>query len=53
MRAINDVLFENVERKDFVAVTRFLGLFAENSERAMADIRRARRNTRPPGMAAR
>jgi DNA-binding MarR family transcriptional regulator len=52
VRAINDVLFENVERKDFAAVTRFLGLFAENSERAMAEVKRARRNARISGMAA-
>jgi DNA-binding MarR family transcriptional regulator len=52
VRAINDLLFENVERKDFAAVTRFLGLFAENSERAMTEIKRARRDAKSLGTAA-
>ncbi|MEW6454442.1 MAG: MarR family transcriptional regulator [Pseudomonadota bacterium] len=46
VRDVNDILFENVERKEFAAVTRFLGLFAENSERAMTEIKRARRDTK-------
>jgi DNA-binding MarR family transcriptional regulator len=46
VRVINDLLFENVERKDFTAVTRFLDLFAENSERAMMEIKRVQRETR-------
>ncbi|MFX6182885.1 hypothetical protein ABTF56_21455, partial [Acinetobacter baumannii] len=44
VRDVNDILFENVERKEFAAVTRFLVLFAENSERAMTEIKRARRD---------
>ena len=51
VRDINDVLFENVERKDFAAITRFLGLFADNSERAMSEIKRARRDARSPSTA--
>ena len=52
VRAINDILFENVERKEFAAVTRFLGLFAENSERAMTEIKRARRGAKTSGAAS-
>jgi DNA-binding MarR family transcriptional regulator len=39
VRAINDLLFENVSRKDFAAVSRFLQIFAVNAERALAEIR--------------
>jgi len=46
VRTINDLLFENVERKEFAAVTHFLGLFAENSERALAEIKRTQREAR-------
>ena len=46
VRNINDLLFENVERKDFAAVTRFLGLFADNSERAMTEIKRMQRDAK-------
>lgn len=46
VRVINDILFESVERKDFASLTRFLGLFAENSERAMMEIKRTRRETK-------
>ncbi len=49
VREINDVLFHGVSRADFAALSRFLRLFADNSEKAVADIQRIehpRRNNR-------
>jgi DNA-binding MarR family transcriptional regulator len=43
VRDINDLLFENVSRKDFAAVSRFLRVFAINTDRALAEIRRRER----------
>jgi hypothetical protein len=40
---VNDILFENVSRRDFAVVTRFLQEFTRNSERALGEIRRRRR----------
>lgn len=41
VRAINDLLFENVSRADFAVLSRFLHVFTLNSERALAEIRRS------------
>jgi len=46
LRRVNDLLFQNVRRKDFANVSRFLQLFALNSERALAEIRRTARGRR-------
>jgi DNA-binding MarR family transcriptional regulator len=43
LRRVNDLLFQNVRRKDFATVSRFLQLFALNGERALAEIRRSKR----------
>jgi DNA-binding MarR family transcriptional regulator len=40
VRAVNDLLFENVSRRDFAVVSRFLRIFAVNTERALGEIRR-------------
>lgn len=40
---INDILFADVSRKDFVAVAAFLQVFAQNGERAVDEIRRRER----------
>lgn len=47
IREINDVLFQDVSRADFAALSRFLRLFARNSERAVeATLRLERRRSR-------
>lgn len=38
LRSVNDLLFQDVRRADFAAVSRFLRLFATNTERALAEI---------------
>jgi DNA-binding MarR family transcriptional regulator len=43
LRTINDLLFQDVSRADFTAVSRFLRLFARNTERAVAEIARIER----------
>lgn len=43
LRGINDLLFADVSRADFAAVSRFLRLFARNTERAVAEIMRIER----------
>ncbi len=43
VRAINDILFENVSRRDFEALSQFLRGFALNTERALAEVRRSER----------
>lgn len=42
-RRINDLLFADISRDDFTAVSRFLKQFALNSEYALAEIRRTER----------
>jgi hypothetical protein len=43
---VNDLLFQNVRRKDFATVSRFLEVFALNSEHALGEIRRSERERR-------
>jgi DNA-binding MarR family transcriptional regulator len=43
VRRVNDLLFENVRRKDFATIARFLRAFARNSEHALGEIRRSER----------
>lgn len=43
LRGINDLLFQDISRQDFDAVSRFLSTFALNSERALGEIKRAER----------
>ena len=43
LRRVNDQLFKNVSRQEFAAVSRFLARFAQNSEDALIEIRRAER----------
>ena len=42
-RRVNDLLFADVPREDFAALSRFLEKFALNSEYALAEIRRSDR----------
>ena len=46
LRRVNDLLFQNVRRKDFATVSRFLQVFALNSEQALDEIRRAEQEKR-------
>jgi DNA-binding MarR family transcriptional regulator len=46
LRRVNDLLFQNVRRKDFGTVSRFLRTFALNSEHALDEIRRCERERR-------
>jgi DNA-binding MarR family transcriptional regulator len=46
LRRVNDLLFQNVRRKDFATVSRFLEVFALNSEHALDEIRRSERERR-------
>ncbi len=46
LRRINDLLFRNVSRADFAAISGFLRAFARNSEHALAEIERARHRPR-------
>ena len=46
LRRVNDLLFQNVRRKDFATVSRFLEVFALNSEQALDEIRRSERERR-------
>ena len=43
VRRVNDLLFRNVSRAEFAALSRFLATFAANSEEAVAEIRRVER----------
>ncbi len=43
IRAINDVLFQDVSRAEFTVLSRFLRLFAHNSEQAVEAILRSQR----------
>jgi DNA-binding MarR family transcriptional regulator len=43
LRDVNDLLFAEVARGDFAVVSRFLRLFARNTERAVAEIERVER----------
>jgi DNA-binding MarR family transcriptional regulator len=38
LRRVNDLLFQNVRRKDFATVSRFLEVFALNSQEALEEI---------------
>jgi DNA-binding MarR family transcriptional regulator len=40
LRRINDLLFQDVSRKELAALTRFLRAFLHNGEQALAEIRR-------------
>ena len=46
LRRVNDLLFQDVRRKDFATVSRFLEVFALNSQRALDEIRRSERERR-------
>lgn len=41
LRGVNDCLFAGVSRRDLAALDRFLRLFAQNGEEALAEIRRS------------
>lgn len=43
LRRVNDELFKDVSRQEFVTVSRFLEKFARNSEDALIEIKRAER----------
>jgi DNA-binding MarR family transcriptional regulator len=43
LRNVNDLLFQNLSRKDFETVSKFLSTLALNSEYALAEIRRSER----------
>ncbi len=43
VRVVNDLLFKDVTRKDFAAISHFLRVFAHNTEYAVAEIRRRER----------
>ena len=43
LRDVNDILFQNVPRQQFAAVSRFLATFAINTEQAVDEIRRRER----------
>jgi DNA-binding MarR family transcriptional regulator len=51
LRRVNDQLFQNVSREDFAAVSRFLHVFALNSEYALAEFRRSERERTQPAHA--
>lgn len=53
VRETNDLLFENVSRKDFAALSAFLRTFARNGERAIDEIRRRERQPERWGPALR
>jgi MarR family transcriptional regulator, organic hydroperoxide resistance regulator len=40
LRSVNDLLFQDISRKELAAVTRFLRVFLRNGEEALAEIRR-------------
>lgn len=45
MRSINDILFDGVGRRDFAALESFLVRFAQQTELALAEIRRREKET--------
>jgi DNA-binding MarR family transcriptional regulator len=49
LRRVNNLLFADVSREDFAAVSRFLEKFALNSEYALAEIRRSERERSSAG----
>jgi DNA-binding MarR family transcriptional regulator len=53
LRRVNDLLFADVSREDFAAVSSFLERFALNSEYALAEIRRSQRERSATGRLAR
>lgn len=53
LRRVNDLLFADVSRQDFAAVSSFLEKFALNSEYALAEIRRSEREKSPAERLAR
>src|SRR5882757_4051972 len=53
LRRVNDLLFADVSREDFAAVSSFLERFALNSEYALAEIRRSERERSSAGRLAR
>ena len=53
LRRVNDLLFADVSREDFAAVSSFLEKFALNSEYALAEIRRFERERSSAGRLAR
>jgi DNA-binding MarR family transcriptional regulator len=48
VRNVNNLLFAGVARADFAVVSRFLRLFAHNTERAVAEIARVERERTAP-----
>lgn len=46
LRRVNDRLFAGVSRRDVAALDRFLRVFAQNGENALAEIRRRERGSR-------
>ena len=53
LRRVNDLLFADVSREDFAAVSSFLERFTLNSEYALAEIRRSERERASSGRGAR
>ena len=53
LRRVNDLLFADVSREDFAAVSSFLERFALNGEYALAEIRRSERERSSAGRLAR
>jgi DNA-binding MarR family transcriptional regulator len=51
LQLVNDLLFENVSRKDFAVVSRFLRVFAANSDNAVTEIRKIESARRANGTA--
>jgi DNA-binding MarR family transcriptional regulator len=43
VRRINDILFQNISRREFDVTTKFLAVFVLNTEYALAELRRIRR----------
>jgi DNA-binding MarR family transcriptional regulator len=43
VRRVNDVLFQNISRREFDVMTKFLDVFVLNTEYALAELRRIRR----------
>lgn len=48
LRRVNDLLFADVGRTDFESLSRFLALFASNTDRALAEIARTEGEGPPP-----
>lgn len=44
VRRVNDVLFQNVSRREFDVITKFLAIFVLNTEYALAELKRIQRD---------